>query len=98
MSNFTNSLKLFYREICKEVRLVNIRKYRDYLDGEINKYNRRDYDLNKLIELNTFIEEYTMMLKHVRAENELLESYNINVRRDSMKKIEGVANYVGLKI
>jgi hypothetical protein len=98
MSNLTNSLKLFYRKICKEVRICNIKKYREYLNEEIAKYNHKDYDLNKLIELNTFIQEYKSMLQHISEENSLLKSYNINVRRDSKKKVESVANYVGLRI
>jgi hypothetical protein len=98
MSSLTNTVKLFYREICKEVSLKNITKYRQYIDEEISKYNSKNYNLEKLIEINTFLEEYTTMLKHIRDENKLLENYNINVRRDSTKKIENVANYVGLKL
>ena len=43
-------------------------------------------------------EEYLEMRKLIKEENDLLESYNINVNRDNKKKVERTAAYVGLRV
>ncbi len=92
-----NSLKTLYRLLCKDVKVKNINMYRTFFKEEIEK-NKNINDIKLIEDQIILVEEYILMLKHVRKENELLESYNINVRRDTTKKLESVAEYVGLRI
>jgi hypothetical protein len=52
----------------------------------------------KIKEWEIFIGYYLKMKFHINNENKLLESYNINVVRDSKRDIESVARRVGLEI
>ncbi len=83
--------------ILKDVGLKNVGMYRSFFDEEIQRYSNTG-DIKQIEDVNVLVEEYILMLRHVKNENELLESYNINVRRDTKKKLESVAEYVGLRI
>jgi hypothetical protein len=101
-----NSIKVFYRNICKDVSLENRNLYRSFINDQICKFKNefKDTDINsaKYIErINLFdnlIENHIRMKYHIERENTLLKSYNINVARDTKKEIENVAKRVGLKI
>lgn len=100
-----NLVKSLYRNICKNVPKENRLIYRDYLKSEINKLNRTLNDskdskdsMIKLSEVNQTIRFYLSMKYHIERENSLLQSYNINVIRDSKSEIERVANRVGLSL
>jgi hypothetical protein len=97
MLSIRNSLKTLYRMILRDVGLKNVGKYRSFFDEEIQRYSNIS-DIKQIEDVNVLVEEYILMLRHVKNENELLESYNINVRRDTKKKLENVAEYVGLRI
>jgi hypothetical protein len=97
MLSIKNSLKTLYRMILKDVGLKNVGMYRSFFDEEIQRYSNTG-DIKQIEDVNVLVEEYILMLRHVKNENELLESYNINVRRDTKKKLESVAEYVGLRI
>lgn len=92
-----------YRNILKDVKLGNHHKYRAIIEEEKNKLvNNVKGDVNvyqlKLVEQDRFMKYYINSLKHVKNENFLLESYNINVQRDTLKKVESTASYVGLTV
>jgi len=97
-----STLKLFYRSLCKEGQLKNLNMYRDYIRDEIDRINKSNLSPNKIEEQKAYYEglmtSHMKMKKHIKAENDLLESYNINVKRDSKKEIENVAKRVGLRI
>lgn len=97
-----NSIRLLYRCIYKDVR-INPKLYRDTIQTEIHKYDNINSDMlsekvNKLSEWERFIDNYIKMKKHIVQENQLLESYNINVPRDSKRTIEAVAKRVGFEL
>lgn len=97
-----NTFKLFYRNLCKELQLKNLNIYRDFIRDEIDRINKTNLTKLKLEEEKEYYESlmtsYIKMKKHIKAENDLLESYNINVKRDSRKEIENVAKRVGLRL
>lgn len=84
-----NSIKLFYRYICKNISLESNRQLfrKELLSNEYNKDK-----------INSFFSNYLIMKHHINSENELLNSYNINVTRDNMKEIRSVARRCGLEI
>lgn len=97
-----NTFRLFYRNLCKDLQLKNMNIYRDYIRDEIERINKTNMNENKIQEEKIYYENimisYMKMKKHIKAENELLESYNINVKRDSKKEVENVAKKCGLRI
>lgn len=88
MSKF--SINLLYRYICK-----NIAESSNRIIFKEVFINGSFADLKKQ---ERFVLYYLQMKKHIDKENELLQSYNINVIRDSRKEIEAVAKKVGLEI
>ena len=97
-----NTLKLFYRNICKDLKLKNLFLYQDFIQDEILRINNTNLDMEKntkeIIYYENLMVSYINMKNHIKAENDLLQSYNINVKRDTRKDIESVARRVGLKI
>lgn len=98
----TKTLKLFYRNLCKDLKLNNLFIYRDFIHDEIKRINDVNMSINTKNKekeyYENFMSSYIKMKNHIKAENELLESYNINIKRDSKKEIENVAKRVGLRI
>lgn len=97
-----NTFKLFYRNLCKDLQLKNLNIFRDFIRDEIDRINKTNLSRDKIEEEKKYYENfmisYMKMKKHIKAENDLLESYNINVKRDTKKEIENVAKKVGLRI
>lgn len=109
-----NNIKLLYRSILKDVgNPVNRKLFSDFIRAEIKQAGRNSINNtlrddgskqnnnnhNIIIEKwDYLIESYLKMKYHIKKENELLSSYNINIVRDSKKEIEGVAKRVGLQI
>ena len=97
-----NTFKLFYRNLCKDLQLKNLNIYRDFIRDENERINKTNLDKIKIEQekeyYENFMKSYMKMKKHIKAENDLLESYNINVKRDSKKEIENVAKRVGLRL
>ena len=83
------SIKLLYRYLCKNIEESNRNLFREALQKGL------DVNLNKQ---EAFIQYYLQMKKHIDQENKLLQSYNINIVRDSRREIESVARKVGLQI
>lgn len=92
-----NLVKLYYRSICKENNEHNRKVFRNVIKDEINKFQNNMTSQN-LEYWNKFITNYLKMQYHVNKENALLDSYNINIPRDSKKEIESIARKVGLQI
>jgi len=96
-----NSIKLLYRYLCKNIELQSNRNlFKNYLRNEIENFkNLQNKNKSKKEEqINNYIKNYIQMRRHIDAENALLESYNINIVRDSKREIESVARKVGLEI
>jgi hypothetical protein len=97
-----NSIKLVYRYLCKNINVLENRLYfRETLTTEIENLNSLNDSTNqqsKLAEYEKFQQDYLKMKFHIDNENRLLESYNINVVRDSKREIVSVARKVGLEI
>jgi len=100
MSKIT--LKVFYRNLCKDLNNKNLTIYRDFINDEIDRINKTNLSKNKIEDEKKYYENfmisYIKMKNHIKAENDLLESYNINVKRDTKREIENVAKKVGLRI
>ena len=85
-NNFANII--LYRHLCKNTKYANNRSmFRNWIQSNSLNENRIKY-----------IEYYLKMKFHINKENELLESYNINIVRDNKRDIESVARKVGLQI
>jgi predicted nucleic acid-binding protein len=97
-----NTFKTFYRVLCKNLENKNLRLYKDYIQDEIERINKTNLKKNEIEEEKLYYENlmlsFIKMKKHIKAENDLLESYNINVKRDTKKEIENVAKRVGLRL
>lgn len=97
-----NTLKIFYRNLCKDLNNKNLTIYRDFIRDEIDRINKTGLNKNKIQEESQYYEKFMIsfmkMKNHIKAENDLLESYNINVKRDTKREIENVAKKVGLRI
>jgi len=97
-----NTLKLFYRNLCKELELKNLSIYREYIQDEIFRINKSNLEKKKFEYEKQYYEDfmtsYLKMKQHIKLENELLESWNINIKRDTKKEVENVAKRVGLRI
>lgn len=97
-----NIFKLFYRNLCKDLQLKNINIYKDFIRDEIDRINKTNLSPIKIKTEKEYYENfmisYLKMKKHINAENDLLESYNINVKRDTRKEIENVAKRCGLRL
>ncbi len=102
-----NSIKLVYRYLCKNIRVLENRLFfRESITSEIQKFSsqmrmesKKSQDVeSKLAEIEKFHYDFLKMKFHIDNENKLLESYNINVVRDSKREIASVARKVGLEI
>ena len=95
-----NSIMLLYRYINKEILPNNRNLFRTAIIEQIQNFNNLNSlgRENKIKEWDQFIKNYIQMKYHINRENKILESYNINVVRDSKKEIENVARKVGLEI
>ena len=95
-----NSIMLLYRYINKEILPNNRNLFRTAIIEKIQNFNNLNSlgRENKIKEWDQFIKNYIQMKYHINRENKILESYNINVVRDSKKEIENVARKVGLEI
>ena len=97
-----NSVKLFYRYLCKNINLQDNRNlFKESIINEMEKLSNSASNSNnkiKITEWEEFIQNYLKMKFHIDNENSLLESYNINVVRDSKREIISVARKVGLEI
>jgi hypothetical protein len=90
MSKTSINSILLYRYFCKNIDVTfNRTMFKEALRRGIG------HDEGKR---EKFIQLYLQMKKHIDKENELLESYNINIIRDSRREIEAVAKRVGLEI
>ncbi len=95
-----NSVKLLYRYLCKNIKVQENRYlFKESIKFEMEKLsNSASNSNNKIKEREEFIQNYLKMKFHIDNENSLLESYNINVVRDSKREIISVARKVGLEI
>jgi hypothetical protein len=95
-----NSVKLLYRYMCKNINVQENRYlFKESIKIEMEKLsNSASNSNNKIKEWEEFIQNYLKMKFHIDNENSLLESYNINVVRDSKREIISVARKVGLEI
>lgn len=95
-----NSIKLVYRYLCKNINVLENRLFfRESITTEIQKMQGHpSMSESKLAEYEKFHLDYLKMKFHIDSENKLLESYNINVVRDSKREIVSVARKVGLEI
>ena len=84
------SIKILYRYMCQNIKESS---NRSIFKEVFIKGTGQD-----IIKQEKFIFYFLQMKKHIDKENELLQSYNINVVRDSRKEIEAVAKKVGLEI
>ncbi len=82
--------------------MKNLNIYRDFIRDEIDRINKTNLGKYKIQEekeyYENFMQSYMKMKKHIKEENDLLESYQINVKRDTRKEIENVAKRCGLRL
>lgn len=84
-----SNIKLYYRHICKNIKNRDL--FRSFIVEEIKKPNSNN-------NYTKIIPTYLMMRQHIKNENDLLESYGVNIIRDHRKAVEMTARYVGLEI
>jgi len=93
-----NSVMLLYRYINKHIAPSSKVLFREEIIKHIKYFEKNEKDKLKYKEWDIFIKNYLKMKYHINKENKLLQSYNINIVRDSKKEIESVAWRVGLEI